>query len=272
MKRTFSFLFAALLALTLQAQERQALLMVHFGTTHDSTRLKTIDAINEKVRRAHPDMAFAEAYSSHIVAKRLAERGISKLSPVDALLQLRAQGYRRVVVQPTYVIDGGEMLTLRNDVERVRPFFDEIRLGKPLLYNVSDGQQLCRILVARHPADRKNREHVVFVGHGTEGPATAVYSQLDHILAAAGNDNYHVATIEGYPTLQTLIARLKQQHAKTVTLVPLLFVAGNHVANDISVEWREALEREGFSVRLCIEGLGEVPEIQELYMSRPPLL
>ena len=272
MKRTFSFLFAALLALTLQAQERQALLMVHFGTTHDSTRLKTIDAINEKVRQAFPDYEFAEAYTSRIVASRLAKRGIVKPSVTDALLGLRAKGCRRVVVQPTYIIDGIEMQRLRNEVEQVRPFFDDIQVGTPLLYTVDDAQQVCQLLVARHKAERKKREHVVFVGHGTEGPATALYSQLDYMLAAAGHDNYHVATIEGYPTLQTLIARLKQQHAKTVMLVPLLFVAGDHATNDISVEWREALEREGFSVRLCIEGLGEVPEIQELYMSRPPLL
>lgn len=105
------------------------------------------------------------------------------------------------------------------------------------------------------------KENKVYFGVNTASAQPCVYI-------------YDVATgrVEGYPTLQTLIARLKQQHAKTVTLVPLLFVAGNHVANDISVEWREALEREGFSVRLCIEGLGEVPEIQELYMSRPPLL
>lgn len=251
-----------------QRAKGQGLLMVHFGTTYDETRLKTIDAINEKARQAFPDYEFAEAYTSRVVARRLAERGIVKPSVTDALLGLRATGCRRVVVQPTYVIDGTEMQRLRSEVEQVRPFFDDIQVGTPLLYSVEDCQRVCDILTLRHPADPRRRGHVVFIGHGTEGPATALYSQLDYMLAAAGHAGYHVATIEGYPTLQTVTARLKQQRAKTVTLVPLLFVAGDHATNDISVAWREALEHEGFTVRLCIEGLGEVAEMQNLYIEK----
>ena len=242
--------------------------MVHFGTTYDETRSKTIDAINERARRTFTGCEFAEAYTSRVVASRLAKRGIEKPTVTDALLGLRAKGCRRVTVQPTYVIDGTEMQRLRSEVEQLRPFFDTIQVGTPLLYSVDDAQRMCQVLTTRHPADPKRREHVVFVGHGTEGPATALYSQLDYMLNTAPLEAYHVATIEGYPTLQTVTARLKQQRAKTVTLVPLLFVAGDHATNDISVGWREALEREGFTVRLCIEGLGEVPEIQQLYVDK----
>jgi sirohydrochlorin cobaltochelatase len=55
---------------------------------------------------------------------------------------------------------------------------------------------------------------------------------------------------------------------KKVTLVPLLFVAGDHANNDISVEWKEALEKEGLMVDVRLEGLGEVPEIQDLYIEK----
>ena len=54
---TLSLMF---LGLTAGAQEHDALLMVHFGTTHDATRAKTIDAINDKVSRALPQYSFAE--------------------------------------------------------------------------------------------------------------------------------------------------------------------------------------------------------------------
>ena len=50
---TLSLMF---LGLTAGAQEHDALLMVHFGTTHDATRAKTIDAINDKVSRALPQL------------------------------------------------------------------------------------------------------------------------------------------------------------------------------------------------------------------------
>ena len=245
-----------------------ALLMVHFGTTYDETRAKTIDAINEKAVKAFPQLKVREAYTSRIVMKRLAQRGIRKDTPVDALLKLRSEGIKTVKVQPSYIIDGIEMDRLRQDVEQVRPFFDSIWVSTPLLYSVEDAEKVCNILVNRHPADSKKREHVLFIGHGTEGPATALYSQLDYMLRANGHSNYHVATIEGYPTQQTALAQIKAMKGKKVTLVPLFFVAGDHANKDISVEWKEAFEKEGLAADVKLEGLGEVPEIQEMYIRR----
>jgi sirohydrochlorin cobaltochelatase len=157
---------------------------------------------------------------------------------------------------------------LRQDVEQVRPFFDSIWVSTPLLYTVEDAEKVCEVLVNRHVADATKREHVLFIGHGTEGPATALYSQLDYMLRANGHAHYHVATIEGYPTQETALAQIKAMKGKKVTLVPLLFVAGDHANNDISVEWKEALEKEGLAVDVRLEGLGEVPEIQDLYIKR----
>ena len=245
-----------------------ALLMVHFGTTYDETRSKTIDAINEKAVKAFPQLKVREAYTSRIVMKRLAQRGIKKDTPIDALLKLRSEGIKTVKIQPSYVIDGIEMDRLRQDVEQVRPFFDSIWVSTPLLYTVEDAEKVCEVMVKRHAVDTKKREHVLFVGHGTEGPATALYSQLDYMLRANGHSNYHVATIEGYPTQETAVAQIKAMKGKKVTLVPLLFVAGDHANNDISVEWKEALEKEGLAVDVKLEGLGEVPEIQNLFIKK----
>ena len=260
-------LLVLLCSVNCRAQDT-SLLMVHFGTTYDETRQKTIDAINEKARTAFPKMKVSEAYTSRIVMKRLGKRGIKKDTPVDALLRLRGEGFKTVIVQPSYIIDGIEMDHLRKEVDQVRPFFDSIKVGTPLLYSVEDAEKVCEILVKRHAADIKKREHVLFVGHGTEGPATALYSQLDYLLRANGHANYHVATIEGYPTQETAVAKIQTMKGKKVTLVPLLFVAGDHANNDISIEWKEALEKEGLTVDVKLEGLGEVPEIQDLYIEK----
>lgn len=261
------FLCAAMCRAQDISSER-ALLMVHFGTTYDDTRQKTIDAINQKAREAFPGMAVREAYTSRIVMKRLAQRGVVKDTPVEAMLRLRGEGCKTLIVQPSFVIDGKEMDALRRDVERLRPFFDSITVGTPLLYSVEDCQRVCDVLVSRHAVNQKQREHVLFVGHGTEGPATALYSQLDYQLRASGHPNYHVATIEGYPTLDTTIAQIKAKKGRRVTLVPLLFVAGDHASNDIAVEWKAELEKQGFAVSVCLEGLGEVPDIQQLYIEK----
>ena len=70
-------------------------------------------------------------------------------------------------------------------------------------------------------ADAKKHAHVVFVGHGTYAPANATYSQMEHLFQHLGGPLFHVATIEGYPTLETLLADLKAHNLqkRTVALI-----------------------------------------------------
>lgn len=273
MKRKHILILAALSALllpmTASAQENKtALLMVHFGTTYDETRSKTIDAINAKAAQTFPELTLREAYTSRIVIRRLKERGIVRETPLDALLRLRADGFTHVIVQSTTLLEGAEMESLRREVASVEGFFEDIRVGAPLLYDVSDCAKVAEILAARHAdaTDARKKAHVVLVGHGTYTPATATYSQMDYLFSVQGNPLFHVATLEGYPTFETMLARLKAAGARRVTLVPLLFVAGDHVTNDIAVDWKQALEAEGLQVDCRLEGLGEIPEIQDIYL------
>ncbi len=270
MKRWVLLLVAVLVsAWAVSAQDgRSALLMVHFGTSYDETRAKTIDAINAKAGEAFPDYEVREAWSSRIIIRILKKRGVVKCTPVEALIRLRADGYKRVIVQSTTLLDGAEMDLLRRDIASVENLFDEIRIGKPLLYSVDDCRKVTDILAGRHQdaADAKKRSHVVLVGHGTYTPATATYSQMDYLFTEQAGPLFHVATIEGYPTFDTVLGRLKAAKARSVTLVPLLFVSGDHATNDIAVDWKEALESAGLQVDCRLEGLGEIPEIQDIYL------
>lgn len=255
---------------SMKSGDKAALLMVHFGTTYDDTRALTIDAINEKAQAAFPELKFQEAYTSRIIIRRLKKRDIEKFTPLDALLKLRSEGYTHIIVQSTNIIDGVEMESLRRDVESVLPFFKEIRVGTPLLYSVEDAEEVVRILGNRfsapNPSKKAAKESIVLVGHGTYTPSTAIYSQIDYMLKANGLTNFHVGTIEGYPTFETMLAQLKATKAKKVTLVPFMFVAGDHAQNDIAEDWKEALEKEGFTVSTHLEGLGQVPEIQDIFI------
>jgi len=270
MRSRFSILILLMLLCSFGAgaQEKTALLMVHFGTSYDETRTKTIDAINAKAQAVFPEYTFREAWTSRMIIRKLKTRGIEKCTPLEALLKLRADGFTHVVVQPTTLLDGAEMASLRSDVARVEGFFEEVRIGQPLLYSVADCERVTDILARRHAtaADAKKRSHVVFVGHGTYTPATATYSQMDYLFTEQAGPLFHVATIEGYPTFDTMLGRLKAAKARSVTLVPLLFVAGDHANNDIAVDWKQALEAEGLQVDCRLEGLGEIPEIQDIYI------
>lgn len=273
MKKIILFFFALAGMINLQAQDfnklqdkKTAILMVHFGTTFDDTRALTIDAINEKVRQNFPDAKVEEAYTSRIIISRLKQRGISKPTPQEALLRLAADGYTHVVVQSTNVIDGIEAEILRDEAALMAPFFEEIRVGRPLLYSVEDCGKVMNIISSRYKDATGKNSAVVLIGHGTSTPANAIYSQMDYMFSANGNPAFHVATVEGYPTYETTLARLKAARYKSVTLIPFMFVAGDHARNDIDGAWREELVKAGFSVSTILEGLGQIPEIQDIYI------
>lgn len=264
MKSLFFSIFFLISALTVGASGSKAILMVHFGTTFNDTRALTIDAINQKAREAFPDAEVVEAYTSRIVIKRLNERGIHKDTPRKALLKLAAAGYDTVVVQSTNIIDGIEAAALREEVEYMAPFFKDIRVGRPLLYSVDDCKQVVSILTAQYqPVSDKA---YIFVGHGTSTPANALYSQVDYMMDVAGRPDCTVCTVEGYPDLTLSMRYLSQLKVKDVTLVPFMFVAGDHARNDIAGDMRQALMDAGYHADAVMSGLGQMPDIQNLFI------
>ena len=247
----------------LHSGDKIALLMVHFGTTHEDTRALTIDAINQKAREQFPQMEIREAYTSRIIMRILNKRGVRKLNPVEALAQLKAEGYTHVVVQSTNIIDGIEMESLRKDIALMKPLFKEIRLGMPLLYSPEDYKQVIDCLAEKG----QEKTFTILVGHGTYTPATAQYAMLDYMLQAEGHTDFAVGTVEGYPTFDNAISRAQaKKKIKQVQLIPFMFVAGDHAKNDIAGDMKEALEKKGYKVSVRMEGLGENPAIQQIYI------
>lgn len=246
----------------LQKGDRVAILMVHFGTTHDDTRAQTIDAINLKAQEHFPDVEVREAYTSRIIIKRLAQRGILKLNPLAALSRLKADGYTHILVQPTTIIDGVEMESLNRNVAELRHQFKEVRVGTPLLFYADDYIKVIDALTQ----NGDDQTAYLWVGHGTYDVSTAQYAMLDHMLKYRGHNNYVVGCIEGYPFYEQALSQLQGLGLKRVVLVPFMFVAGEHAKNDIAVDWKAQLEEAGFQVEVSLQGLGQVPAIQNRFI------
>lgn len=239
--------------LTLSAgAQKKAILLAQFGTSNDEGRTTALDVLFQEVKERYSTYEVREAYTSPTIRKILAKKGIQKESATDALLRLHLDGYDEVYVMPTFLLDGVEMNLLREEVRTVSPFFNQIKVGNPVLYNIEDFQAVADLLTQDQPS---KQELLLFVGHGNEYASTSAYSLLGELLKQKGN--YQIGTIEGWPDLETSVARVNPKQFKRVRVIPLLLAAGVHVREDVDGEWRPALEEKGLQVQVSFHGLGE---------------
>lgn len=252
---------------SLSISGKTAIVMAHYGTAVDEARSATTDAINARMAAAFPGECVTATYISKPAIERMASRGEPCETLPEALSRLAGEGVDTVVVQPTAVVPGQVYDIIKKDVAAAAGLFKSVTTGVPLLYGVDDCHQVADVLLKRH-SDRDMKHHVVFVGHGTKSLYTALYSQFDCMLRAGGQPNFHVATLKGYPDQQSVIKVVRQAKARNVTLVPLLFEAGLYAHNNIEVDWVKAFEAADVPVDTWIEGLGEIEDIQDIYITR----
>ena len=249
---------------TMEKNDKTSVLMVHFGTTFDDTRKNTIDAVNDEAKKEFPDMEIREAYTSRIIMRRLKERGILKDNPAEALDKLAKEGYTHIIVQPTNVINGVESKTLEQQLEMYKDKFKEIRTGSALLSTPEDYKAVAEI-INKEVGKVTDNEAVVLVGHGTHDNGNAAYPAMDYTAKSMGY-KFYVGTIEGFPEFDDVVRGLKKDNIKKVILMPFMFVAGDHANNDIAVDWKEALEKEGFIVEVKLTSLGMMEDIRKMFI------
>lgn len=258
MKKLVSIFFMCMMMLTASAQ-KQAILLVQFGTSNDEGRTAALDVMLQEVKNRYADFEVREAYTSPTIRKVLAKKGIKKDSATDALLRLHLDGYEQVFVMPTFLLDGVEMNMLRNEVHDVAHFFKEVKVGNPVMYKLSDFHKVVEVLTEQVP---DKNQLTLFVGHGNEYASTGAYTMLGQMVQEKGN--FMVGTIEGWPDLETSVGMVNPKKFKKVKVVPLLLAAGVHVREDIDGEWKPALEAKGLGVEVSYHGLGESPTFREI--------
>lgn len=249
--------------------KKQALLVISFGTSFHDTYHKTIEAIEKDLQQAFPDADFFEAYTSRMIIKKLKQRdGIDVDLPAQALEKIKAAGYTDVICQTTHIINGHEFYLTVKDLRPFQDQFDRFTIGRPLLTQHEDFVDITKILVDQLPP-MSPVDAWVFMGHGTEHHANSGYPAMDHYLKAY-NKHLYMATVEGYPTLDDVIAELKTQNIRRVGLMPFMVVAGDHANNDMAGDepdsWKNRLIAEGFDVTCVVKGLGELPEARKMFV------
>ncbi len=250
--------------------ESKAILVVSFGTSHQETREKTIDAIENDIRNAYPGWEVRKAYTSSVIIKKLLKRDEMKVDSVEeALKRLAADGFKKLVIQPTHVINGEEYDKLISICKSLTKNFDSMKTGVPLLSSTEDYKKVIHAIMDEF-SDLAKDTALVLMGHGSAHFANAAYPAIDYMFKEQGYDNVFVGTVEGYPDLGIVQRKVRDYGAKKVKIAPLMVVAGDHATNDMAGEdaqsWKSVFEKDGVIVDTVLKGLGEYKKIRKIYV------
>ncbi len=257
---------------------KDAILVMSFGTTYKDSRAKTIEATVKAIQAAHPGVKVELAFTSHIIVDRIKEKeGIDIPTPEAALKQLKKDGYTRVALCSLDVIPGMEYAYDKAIFNEYKNDFKKMTLGTTLMYwqgqeeQRDDVAETLKALSTQFPKVANN-EAILVMAHGTPHPANAYYAVIQDGIDKMNFKNTFIYTVEGWPSLEDIIPQLKAKGIDTVTLMPMMMVAGDHANNDMAGaepdSHKSVLESEGFKVKTYIHGLGENKAIRDLFVDR----
>ena len=256
--------------------DKDAIVVMSFGTTYKENRVKTIEATVNEIQAAHPNVKVVPAFTSHIIIDRIKKNeGIHYPTPEEALDHLKAEGYTRIALVSLDVIPGMEYDYNKAVFHNYKEKFKKMTLATPLIYwqgqeeQADDVEDFVDALFTEIKKPSKNSA-VLIMAHGTPHPSNAYYSVIQSKLEEMKYKNVYIYTVEGWPNLETVIPKLKANKIKNVTLVPMMMVAGDHANNDMAGDeddsHKSILEKEGFKVSAVLRGLGENKAIRALYV------
>ncbi len=241
-------------AVEIVKKNNTALLLCSFGSTYEQPQT-TYDQIVEDYKAVYPNTDIYMSFTSRTIISRVyAQLGIAYAQPDLWLKAIGEAGYDSVYVQSLHIIPGEEYLSLMNtDVKKnfMIPYPDvAVAKSACLLETEEDVDIVAGILYNYYKARLDNGEVVALMGHGNPDTeythANQRYTQLEDALQElSGEKNIFVGTVDwGDMMFSHIRDEIKAFAARkniteenysnvTVSLAPLMSIAGDHAQNDL---------------------------------------
>ena len=268
------------------------LLVVSFGTSFNDSRVADIKGIEDALQAAYPDWSVRRAFTAQIIINHIQARDGEKIDNMtQALDRAVANGVKNLVVQPTHLMHGAEYDEMCEAIEAYKDQFESVSIAEPMLGEVgsdatvinADKEAVAKAITAAAVSEagfesleaaKDAGTAFVFMGHGTAHVAKVTYSQMQTQMQNLGYENVFIGTVEGEPeetACEAVIKAVKAAGYTNVVLRPLMVVAGDHANNDMAGSeedsWKTMFEAAGFTVDCQIHGLGEIADVQALYVA-----
>lgn len=280
---------------------KTAIVIASFGTTVPGAVTAIINII-DKTKAAFPGTEVRVTFTSNIIrsvwkkrqadaAKWLADgvpRQILFVKNIIATIgDLREEGYRNIIVQPTHMffmeqsqdlqsyVDG--IASIKTVKDKWRPF-EKLVMGRPALgmpgdrYNYhEDLDKAVKTLGGDVKLAEKEGATLVYMGHGNEHWSTGIYAEFQKKMNTAYPSVVTcIGVVEGMPDLTDVMEQLKENTSKKILLKPFMIVAGDHASNDMAGpeddSWISILTKAGYDVKPVLVGLGSNDAFANLFV------
>ena len=298
---TTSFVLAAGHGKGKTDQGKVAIVLASFGTTVPSA-VESITNIQEQVKKAFPGVPVKLTFTSNIIRSVWKERQgeakkwLGKGIPEEVLYikniiatvgDLKEEGYRNIIVQPTHIFFMEQAQDLSSYVkafssiktikEKWMPF-DKVVMGRPALGGPGDKydyhedmEKALKTLAPDVALAKKNNAMLVYMGHGNEHWSTGIYMEAAKKMRELYPDVVtYIGSVEGFPGIEDVARYLTHFKSGKIVLRPFMIVAGDHATNDMASDeedsWKSILTKQGFEVIPVLEGLGSNDKFAKIFV------
>ena len=159
------------------------LMVVSFGTSYNDNRRMTVGAIEDAIEKASPDYSVRRAFTSQIIIDHVKSRDNEIIDNVtEALDRAEKNGVKRLVIQPTHLMNGLEYTDLVNEVAERSDAFEKVSIGEPLLTSDEDFKAVMTAITEATAEYDDGETAICFMGHGTEADSNQIYAKMQDLL------------------------------------------------------------------------------------------
>ena len=251
---------------------KKEIIMCSYGADVKTSIPYTLGAIEDSLRKAYPKYKVDMCFTSKHIIDYLKEHDNYIVKNMNQALDEAVESViEEVVVLPIYFLNGVVLESVVKEIMEYQPKFRKLSVADYLMASDRDFEEIADVVIKRTAEYNSKDTAICIAGHGTSSDTNSNYLKFQDVIRKKGEGFYLVGTLDAEPTVDDLIAELKNNsEIKNVLIVPLMIDGGGHITNDIASDeedsWKSKFMAEGYNVECIMEGLAVHPEIQQIFV------
>lgn len=258
------------------SNSNKAILLIAHGSSDLSADNSCTDLFFSELPSHFPHYPVYQAYSAPITLRKI-DRNAAK-TPVhtisEAVEQILADGITDLHVLAVYLNPCVKYSKVLQALEPYRSRFNSLTVSAPLLNKEADPSVLAASIAGiidqnLSEAGQNMCKQVILAAHTATPEIVSLWEPVLGLIREKCPVPVSLIYRNGHPGAEDFLGLC--DHSGPMLIIPLMIFGGRHLSKDLAGgenSLRSKLESAGISVILSEKGLGEYPQIRELYYQK----